>query len=135
MSPAAPMLIRCGCSTPRVTIGLNSQQSEPYKTSLIIPIVTGIIQLWDITPAPKKSFFDHMNEAREEAQMGAAALSREEKAAKDLQIKERRAKESKETKWKVPKAVDGSFVKVPKGDIRVRIRRRENLPAKAVVKR
>jgi len=112
-----------------------TDKSRPYKTSLIIAIVTGIIQLWEIAPAPKKSFFDHMQEAREEAQIGAQALNAEEKAAKNKEMKEKREKESKETKWKVPQAVDASFVKVPKADIRVRIRRRENLPAKAVVRR
>lgn len=112
-----------------------TDKSEPHKTSLIIAIVAGIIQLWEIAPAPKKTFFDHMNEAREEAQIGAAAMTAEEKAAKTTQMKEKREKESNETKWKVPKAVDGSCAKVPKGDIRVRVRRREGLPAKAVVRR
>jgi hypothetical protein len=119
----------------RSSITSPTDKAEPYKTSLIIAIVTGIIQLWEIAPAPKKTFFDHMNEAREEAQIGAAAMTAEEKAAKSMQMKERRNKESKETKWKVPKAVDGSCVKVPKGDIRVRVRRREGLLAKAVVRR
>jgi len=100
-----------------------------YKTSLIISIVAGIIQLWEISPAPKKSFFDHMQEAREEAQIGAAALNGEQRAAK---VRERKEKEGK---WVVPKAVEGSFVKVPRGDVRVRIRRREGLPAKVIVRR
>lgn len=102
--------------------------SEAYIHALTATILTGIIQLWDITPAPKKSFFEHMQEAREEAQIGAAALTGDQKAAKANQIKERRGKDGK-AKWVVPKAVDGASVKVPKGDVRVRIRRREGLPA------
>jgi hypothetical protein len=75
-----------------------------------------------------------MQEAREEAQIGAAALSGEEKAARSSQIREKREKEGKSGKWVVPKAVEGSSVKVPKRDIRVRIRRREGLPSRKVAR-
>jgi hypothetical protein len=107
-----------------------SDKTEPINTALIISIVTGIIQLWDIAPAPKKSFFEHMQEAREEAQIGAAALSGEQKAARSSQVREKQGKSKKMATWVLPAAVEGSFVKVPKGDIRVRIRRREGLPGK-----
>jgi hypothetical protein len=105
-----------------------NDKTSSFKTSLVIAIVSGIIQLWEIKPAPKKSFFEHMQEAREEAQMSVKKLA----DAKSDQISE---KKRTEVKWKVPKAVEGSSVKVPKGDVRVRIRRREGLPAKVVGRR
>jgi hypothetical protein len=106
-----------------------TSSSHTFKSALITAIVTGIIQLWEISPSPKKSFFEHMQEAREEAQIGAAALTGEQKAARNAQMKEKREKEGKMGKWVIPKAMDGAVVKVPKGDVRVRIRRREGLPA------
>ncbi|KAF2026660.1 hypothetical protein EK21DRAFT_103098 [Setomelanomma holmii] len=110
-----------------------SDKTSHFKTALIVSIVTGIIQLWDITPAPKKSFFEHMQEASQEAQIGAAALSGEQKAARSSQVREEQGKDKKMGKWVLPAAVEGSFVKVPRGDVRVRIRRREGLPSKADV--
>jgi hypothetical protein len=103
--------------------------SNTFTSALAIAIVTGIIQLWDISPTPKKTFFEHMQEAREEAQIGAAALTGEQKAAKNLQMKEKREKEGRPGKWVIPVAMDGARIKVPRGDMRVRIRRREGLPA------
>lgn len=38
----------------------------------------------------------------------------------------------KEGKWVIPQAVDGAQVKIPKRDIRVRVRRREGLPVSNV---
>ncbi|KAH5859003.1 hypothetical protein HBI90_161390 [Parastagonospora nodorum] len=70
-----------------------------------------------------------MQEAREEAQIRAAPLTSERLEAKDAQLKEKREKEGKVEKWVMPKAVDGASIKVPKADVRVRIRRREGLPA------
>jgi hypothetical protein len=102
-----------------------------FPTALAAAIVTGITQLWDIAPAPKKSFLDHMQEARQEAQIGAQALTGEEKAARLKMVKERKV----EGKWVFPKMGDGASMKVPKGDVRVRIRRREGLPAGSVVRR
>ncbi|KAH5164945.1 hypothetical protein HBI73_035510 [Parastagonospora nodorum] len=103
--------------------------SHLYKSALVLAILTGIFQLWEISPAPKKSFFDHMQEAREEAQIRAAPLTSERLEAKDAQLKEKREKEGKVEKWVMPKAVDGASIKIPKADVRVRIRRREGLPA------
>jgi hypothetical protein len=103
--------------------------SHAFTSALTLAIVTGIIQLWDISAAPKKTFFEHMQEAREEAQIGAAALTGEQKAAKNKQMKEKREKEGRTGKWVIPVAMDGALVKVPRGDVRVRIRRREGLPA------
>lgn len=102
--------------------------SHAYKSALILSITTGILHLWDISPAPRKSLLDHISEAREEAQIGAAALTNEQKAAKNALLREKREKEGKVGKWVIPKAVDGCGVKVPKGDVRVRIKRREGLP-------
>jgi hypothetical protein len=111
------------------SISSSGPLSHPFKSALVLSIVTGIVQLWEISPAPKKSFFEHMQEAREEAQIGAAALTGEQKAARSSQVKEKREREGKTGKWVIPTAVDGAVVKVPKGDVRVRIRRREGLPA------
>ena len=109
--------------------------SQFYKTNLIISIVSGITQLWEISPAPKKSFFDHIQEAGNEASFGAEAPTAEQKAAKEEASREKEDAKRKDAKWVLPKAVDGAGIKVPKGDIRVRIRRREGLPASKVVRR
>jgi hypothetical protein len=115
------------------SITFAADSAQPYKTALVVAIVTGVLQLWEIAPAPKKSFFEHLQEASEEAQMGAAALNGEEKAAKQkLKEKER---EKKVGMWVMPKPVEGSCVKVPKGDVRVRIRRREGLPSRKIVRK
>ncbi|KAF1915336.1 hypothetical protein BDU57DRAFT_270051 [Ampelomyces quisqualis] len=108
-------------------IALNTT-SGPFIQALTATILTGIIQLWNLTPAPKKSFFDHMQEARAEAKAGAAALTGEQKAAQSSQAKDKTGQDGK-AKWVIPRAVDGASVKVPRGDVRVRIRRREGLPA------
>lgn len=102
--------------------------AAPYKTALTVSLVAGITQLWEIAPAPKKSFFDQMQEAGAEASMGAAALAGEQRAI------ETKAEE-KPGAWATPKPVDGASIKVPKADIRVRIRRREGLPASKIVGR
>jgi hypothetical protein len=111
----------------------SNDKTQTYKTAIVVSIVAGIIQLWDIGPAPKKTFLDHIHEASEEAQMGAAALSGEEKMAKQKQKEKDKVK--KVGTWVVPKAVEGSSVKVPKGDIRVRIRRREGLSSRKIVRK
>ncbi|KAI4640749.1 hypothetical protein J4E93_008341 [Alternaria ventricosa] len=109
--------------------------SQSYKTNLIISIASGITQLWEISPAPKKSFFDHIQEAGNEASFGAEAPTAEQKAAREEASREKEDAKRKDAKWVLPKAVDGAGIKVPKGDIRVRIRRREGLPASKVVRR
>ncbi|EUC38107.1 hypothetical protein COCCADRAFT_22453 [Bipolaris zeicola 26-R-13] len=108
---------------------------ESYKTALIIPLVAGIMQLWEIAPAPKKSFFDQMQEAGNEASIGAAALSGEEKAAREEANRARENAKRKDAKWALPTAVDGASIKVPKADVRVRIRKREGLPTSKIVGR
>ncbi|KAG9195967.1 hypothetical protein G6011_01088 [Alternaria panax] len=109
--------------------------SQSYKTDLVISVVSGITQLWEITPAPKKSFFDHIQEASNEATFGAEAPTAEQKAAKEEASREKEDAKRNEAKWVLPKATEGAGIKVPKGDIRVRIRRREGLPASKVVRR
>jgi hypothetical protein len=109
--------------------------SQSYKTDLVISVVSGITQLWEITPAPKKSFFDHIQEASNEATFGAEAPTAEQKAAKENANREKEDAKRKDAKWLLPKAIDGAEIKVPKGDVRVRIRRREGLPASKVVRR
>jgi hypothetical protein len=112
-----------------------TDRSESYKTALLIALVAGITQLWEIAPAPKKSFLDHIQEAGNEASMGASAPTREEKAAKEDAGREKEDAKRKDAKWVIPRAVDGAGVKVPKGDVRVRVRRREGLPTSQVVGR
>jgi hypothetical protein len=98
--------------------------SEPYKTALLVSIIAGIVQLWEITPAPKKTLMEMMIEVRDEVSAGAGPPERQNKPNAD-----EGAKEKKMGVWVVPGARDGSVVKVPQNDVRVRIRRRENLPA------
>jgi len=105
--------------------------TEPYRSALVASLVAGITQLWDITPAPKKTFLDRIQEAGAEASMGAAALSGEPKAKADGSVTE----EKKTGEWILPQAVDGARVQVPRSDSRVRIRRREHLPSSHVVGR
>lgn len=71
--------------------------------------------------------------------MGAAALSGEEKAARNNLTKEKgdsgAGKLRKRGTWKVPAKVEGASICVPMGDVRVRIRRREGLPKGRMVGR
>ncbi|KAH9872726.1 hypothetical protein J1614_005120 [Plenodomus biglobosus] len=105
--------------------------AAPYRTVLVVSLVAGITQLWEIAPAPKKSFLDHMQEAGAEVSMGAAALSSDQSATKH----ERKKADGKTGTWIIPSTIDGASIKVPKGDVRVRIRRREGLPASKIVGR
>lgn len=96
-----------------------SSSQESFETSLLIAFVAGVLHLWEIAPAPKKSFFDHMKEAQ-----AAAMVPVDGKTAPSEQTDvQKRVGE-----WVVPTARDGAGVKIPKGDVRVRIRRREGLP-------
>ncbi|KAI2487451.1 hypothetical protein Ptr902_01584 [Pyrenophora tritici-repentis] len=112
-----------------------SDEAEAYKSALLVSIIAGIVQLWDIVPAPKKSFFEHIQEAGNEASIGAAALTGEQKAAREESNRKKQDGKKKDAKWIFPKAVEGADVRVPKGDIRVRFRRREGLPASKIVRR
>jgi cytochrome P450 len=98
-----------------------TSETSPYEkltTALLLAFVAGTLQLWDISAAPKKTFRDLMNE-------GTAAAQGEEPP---------KASQERGT-WVVPRAGDGSTVKVPKGEVRVRIRRREGLPERNVVRK
>ncbi|KAF2658999.1 hypothetical protein K491DRAFT_623686 [Lophiostoma macrostomum CBS 122681] len=86
-----------------------ANESDELVTALLIALVAGITQLWDIKPAPAKGLWQQMVEAQAEA------------SGQEIQKKELKAV------WRIPKAVDGSSVMVPKGDVRVRVRRREGL--------
>ena len=122
--------------TPAPTsIVVPTDETETYKSALLASLIAGIVQLWEIAPAPKKSFFEHIQEAGDEASIGAAALTGEQKAAREESNRKKQDGKRKDAKWVVPKAVEGAGVKVPKGDIRVRIRRREGLPASKIVRR
>ncbi|USP75826.1 hypothetical protein yc1106_03100 [Curvularia clavata] len=112
-----------------------NDSSESYKTALLIPLVAGLVQLWNIAPAPKKSFFDQMQEAGNQASMGAAALAGEERATVGEAERARGDEKRKGAKWMFPKAIDGASIKVPRSDVRVRIRRREGLPVSKTIGR
>ncbi|KAL6164500.1 hypothetical protein ACJQWK_09233 [Exserohilum turcicum] len=109
--------------------------SESYKTALLIPLIAGITQLWEITPAPQKTFLEQMQEAGNEASIGAAALTGEEKAARQEANRARDNAKRKDAKWALPTPMDAASIKVPRQDVRVRIRRREGLPKTTVVGR
>lgn len=96
--------------------------SDELITAMVLAFVTGVTQLWEIDAAPKKGLFEQMQEAQ------AIAAGQDAKAVTVGQ-------EKKKGVWVVPKAVDGASMMVPKKDIKVRIRRRENLPAKVTIGR
>jgi hypothetical protein len=102
--------------------------SEPYKSALLVSILAGIVQLWEISPAPKKTFMEKMIEVRDEVHAGAASLDGDGKAARSSSQAEKEKKGKKTGVWVVPKAMDGASIKVPRSDVRVQIKRRENLP-------
>ena len=105
-------------TAPPSSVTSPSSPRETLTTGLLLAFVAGTLQLWDISAAPKKTFRDQINE------VSAAAAGEKEPAA------------SREPgTWVVPKAEDGGVVKVPKGDVRVRIRRREGLPERNVVRK
>lgn len=122
LSPDNFKLDRFLSTPPSSSIISPVDKSEPYKTAIVVAIVAGIVQLWDIKPAPKKSFFEKVQEAGQEAQAGAAAMSGERKPTPNVNKKDERP-----GVWEIPKAADGSSMKIPMGEIRVRIRRREDL--------
>ena len=102
--------------------------SGSYKTALLVSIIAGIVQLWEISAAPKKTFMEKMIEVRDEAVAGAAALDGDGKVNKSNSRVDKDKGEKKTGVWVIPQALDAASIKVPKTDIRVRIRRRENLP-------
>ncbi|KAF2446159.1 hypothetical protein P171DRAFT_519732 [Karstenula rhodostoma CBS 690.94] len=113
-------------AAPALSVTSFSDPQESLTTSLLIAFVAGVLQLWEIAPAPKKSFFDHMQEAQ------AAALAPVDGKAAPV---EQSSAQKKVGQWVVPKAVDGAGVKIPKSDVRVRIRRREGLPEQRVLRK
>ncbi|KAF1998888.1 hypothetical protein P154DRAFT_602418 [Amniculicola lignicola CBS 123094] len=81
-------------------------------TALLVPLIAGILQLWDVSPAPKKSFMDQMHEA------GAAAAGNEPEV-----------KKSETGVWEIPRKLgEGAGVRLPRGEVKVRVRRRGGLP-------
>lgn len=118
-------------SAPGASIDFPNDASKQYKTALSVSIIAGIVQLWDISPAPKKTFIEKMIEVRDEIHAGAAALDGDGKVNKSNSRAEKDGEEKKGV-WVLPPAIDAASVKVPKNDVRVRIRRRENLPAPKV---
>jgi len=103
-----------------------------YANALLFSIIAGIIQLWEISPAPKKTFLEKMIEVRDEVHAGAASLDNDGKANRGNNRVPKDGGEQKTGVWVLPKAVDAVSIQVPKTDIRVRIRRREGLPAPKV---
>lgn len=102
---------------PPSSITSPSDLHEPLATSLIIALVAGILQLWEIKAAPKKSIFEVMQEARAEANGEKPTFSQ------------------KAGTWVIPQGDDGANVKVPRGEIRVRIKRREGLAERRTLRK
>jgi hypothetical protein len=119
-------------TVPGPSINSPTDTSTPYKTALLVSIIAGIVQLWDVTPAPKKTFMEKMIEVRDEVHAGAASMAEEGKASRGNSRVSKEGEERRAGVWVLPRAVDAASVKVPNGDIRVRIRRREGLPAPKV---
>lgn len=109
--------------------------SGTYKTALVVAIVAGILQLWDVRPAPEKSFVQKLLEARDEMHGGVDGSNNTtptntkttDTTTTDSQNVE--TKEKEEAKWILPPATDARNIKVPSRDVRVRVRRREDLPS------
>ncbi|CAI6333339.1 unnamed protein product [Periconia digitata] len=119
LSPAEYQPDRFVDKSPPSSVTAVSKSNEPYTTALLVAFVAGILQLWEIAPAPKRTISDHWNEA------ATAASGEKVKLNTD---------EAKKGVWIVPKAQDGANYKIPKGEVKVRIRRREGLAgAKMVV--
>lgn len=95
--------------SPSPLLSSYANESEELVTALLLALIAGVTQLWDIKPAPSKGLWQQMVEAQAEA------------SGQEIQKKEIKAV------WAIPQAVDGSSVMIPKGDIRVRFRRREGL--------
>lgn len=119
-------------SAPGPSIESPADTSRQYTNALLVSIIAGIIQLWEITPAPKKTFMEKMIEVRDEVHAGAAALDGDGKAKRSNNRVLKDGEETKTGVWVLPKAIDGVSIQVPKTDIRVRIRRREDLSAPKV---
>ena len=91
--------------------------SEDFTTVLVLALVAGVTQLWEVAAAPKKTISDMWYEAQ-------AAMPGAEDGQKEEQ---KEVKERKVGVWTVPKSIDGAYFRVPKREFRVRIRRREGL--------
>lgn len=115
-------------TTPGASVISPDDSSESYKTALLVCILAGIIQLWEISPAPKKTFMEKMIEVRDEVHAGAASMNDDGNANKNNGRVKKEGEEEKKGVWVVPSALDAAIIKVPKSDVRVRIRRREDLP-------
>jgi hypothetical protein len=90
-------------------------------TPLILVFLSGLTQLWTLTPAPKRTMFEKMQNAASAAAQGG----HEESEYKEK--KERERKGEKQPVWWIPGTRDGMSVRLPSEDIRVRFRRREGL--------
>ncbi|KAF2205808.1 hypothetical protein GQ43DRAFT_477048 [Delitschia confertaspora ATCC 74209] len=103
--------------------------TAPLSIALVTAFVSGVSQLWDILPAPKKSLWEQAAEA-------AAAASGEDtqERAEMMQLREKKEIKSGEREkavWRVPGTRDGggmSGMRLPAEVVRVRFRRREGLP-------
>ncbi|KAF2715281.1 hypothetical protein K504DRAFT_469535 [Pleomassaria siparia CBS 279.74] len=113
--------------TPPVTKP-SSDVADDLTTALVLSLVAGVVQLWEIAPAPKKGIVDLWHEVHEN--MPGAEETKEEKDKKE----EEKKKTRKVGTWATPKGIDGAYFKVPKGELRVRIRRREGLAGPKTVK-
>ncbi|KAJ4987475.1 hypothetical protein SVAN01_07075 [Stagonosporopsis vannaccii] len=119
-------------SAPGASIESPADVSRQYTNALLLSIIAGIVQLWEISPAPKKTFVEKMIEVRDEVHAGAAALDGDGKAKRSNNRVQKDGEEKKTGVWVLPKAVAAVSIQVPKSDMKVRIRRREDLPAPKV---
>jgi hypothetical protein len=106
-----------------------SDVSEDFTTALALSLVAGVTQLWDIAAAPKKSIVDTWYEVQ------AAMPGAEESVKKETKKEDEKPKDRKIGTWVIPKGIDSAYIKVPSGDIKVRIRRREGLPGPKPVRK
>jgi hypothetical protein len=106
-----------------------SDVSEDFTTALALSFVAGVTQLWDIAAAPKKSIVDTWYEVQ------AAMPGGDESVKKQTKNADEKPKEKKVGTWVMPKTIDGAYIKMPSGDIKVRIRRREGLPGPKPVRK
>ena len=101
---------------------IKTSASHSLIDNLLIGFLAGVVQLWDFAPAPRKSFFEKMQG------MAAEASANQGDGDYVERRREEERKKGEEAKWWVPRTRDGFGVMLPRDEVRVRIRRRENLP-------
>ncbi|KAF2731214.1 hypothetical protein EJ04DRAFT_499066 [Polyplosphaeria fusca] len=96
--------------------------AEGLTTALVAGFVAGVVQLWDLRAAPRKGVWEHLREAQEAA-AGGRKVVKKGGGEREVGV------------WVVPEKGDGAEGGVPRGEVRVRIRRREGLEETGVRER